>query len=288
MNTLKCPKLHVITGDLDDTLVATQNQPERLRRESDEALLQIGQLVTDLRTQSKAYFGSATGRSFASIQELAAERPAFKQMLPIMDFHIASVGTAIYARQKGATDFTHVPGWPRVGLWDRGAIAIILSTHPDLTAQEPAAQGEYKISYRTESREETSLHASRLRWYLGQTASQAEIIVSGHHPWRFVDVLPAGIHKGSALLQLPQLLESDSGHTDIVVPEYSICRVAGGDSMNDQALLAAADVAIIPSNAQPDLRNWAENTPLVGSLYTAEGHCAVGFLQGLRQHLYGS
>lgn len=289
MHTLECLKTHVIACDLDDSLVMTDRHSERSRRASDDALLQIGTLITGLRAQHRVvHFGSATGRTLGSIQELANERPAFGAIFPRINFHIASVGTAIYARRADGNLFTRVPGWPNVDSWDRSALTDRLSSHPDLTPQEDAAQEDYKISYLTTNLAETAEHTAQLSAYLGAAGLQAEVIVSGGHKRRFVDILPTGVNKGSALLQLPQLIQSGPRDSGITAPETSICRIAVGDSMNDQAALAVADVAIIPGNGQPDLLEWAAGGQLAGSLFIADKPCAVGVLQGLQRHLFGS
>lgn len=289
MKTLECRRTHVVACDLDDSLVATRSHSDTVRQASDNALRQIGALITDLRTQGETvYFGSATGRTFASVQELAAERSAFGEVFGVMDFHITSVGAAIYARRDGASDFMRLSSWPNVGSWDRGALADRLAAHPDLTLQEPVAQDKYKISYETANRTETTAHATELASYLGEAGLQADVIVSGGGSWRFVDVLPAGVNKGSALLQLPRLLQSNPPKNGHIALEGTVCRVAIGDSMNDQAVLAVADAPIIPANGQPDLLAWAADRQQASSLYIANESFAAGALEGLQQHLYGS
>ncbi|HJQ09035.1 MAG TPA: HAD family hydrolase [Candidatus Saccharimonadales bacterium] len=288
MNALECHKVHVVACDLDDSLVATQSHSEQSRRASDEALRQVGQLITNLRTQGETvHFGSATGRTFASVQELASKRSAFGEIFQTMDFHITSVGAAIYRQHEGASHFTHIPNWPNVNSWNRAALIDRLSTYPDLTPQEPTAQDDRKLSYRTTSITETTMHALQIGSYLGAASLQADVIVSGNGPWRFVDILPIGVNKGSALLQLPQLLESGLNDDSFSLSDNSVCRVAAGDSMNDQAVLAVADFSIIPGNGQPDLLSWAADNQPAGSLYIANEPCAAGVLRGLQRHIYG-
>jgi HAD superfamily hydrolase (TIGR01484 family) len=288
MNTLECRKTHVIACDLDDSLVATQSHSEQVRRTSDEALREIGALVTALHIRDqrmegrpKVYFGSSTGRAFESIQELAAQRPIFGAISGIMDFHVASVGAALYARN--ASSFMRVENWPNATSWDRPAIVDRLATYPGLTPQEAAAQDTHKISYTTTSPLENSAHAAELNAYLTTADLEVNVIASGKGQWRFVDVLPVGVDKGSALRQLPWLLNDNHA-----ISNDSICRIAIGDSMNDQAALAAADVAIIPGNGQPDLLQWATENQSAGSFYIADAHFAAGALEGLSHHLWQS
>ena len=286
MNTLECRKTHVIACDLDDSLVAVQSRPEHVRDASDKALHEIGALVTALRvenarTHSKQniYFGSSTGRTFASIRELAAQRPVFGAIFGMMDFHVTSVGTTIYARNNAS--FARLTNWPSAPSWDRTAIVDRLSSYPDLTPQEPAAQDTHKLSYTTTTPLDNTAHTAELGAYLADADLHTNVVTSGSGRWRFVDVLPLGVDKGAALSRLPFIL----GNKHPVSPG-SICRIAVGDSMNDQAALAAADVAIIPSNGQSDLVEWATQSQAADSVYLADEPFAAGVLQGLQRHLW--
>jgi hydroxymethylpyrimidine pyrophosphatase-like HAD family hydrolase len=58
--------------------------------------------------------------------------------------------------------------------------------------------------------------------------------------------------------------------------------MAAGDSMNDRSALAVADMAILPSNAHPTLRTWAEKNMPQGSLYIADQPFAAGVAEGYR------
>lgn len=285
MNTFECHKTHVIACDLDDSLVAAQSRSEQTRHESDKALLEIGAFVAALRVQNEQsqdkpaiYFGSSSGRTFASMQELTISRPAFGTVFGDMDFHIASVGTAIYTRSD-TLGFEQISQWPNVASWDRIALVGKLATYPDLTPQEVKAQDVHKISYTTTSPLENSAHSAELHTYLSDANLEANVVTSGRGAWRFVDILPIGVDKGTALLHLPSMLDGSN------MTEDSICRIAIGDSMNDQAALAAADVSIIPSNGQPDLLHWIAENQSAGSFYIAEERFAAGALEGLRHHL---
>lgn len=66
--------------------------------------------------------------------------------------------------------------------------------------------------------------------------------------------------------------------------------VACGDSGNDKDMLAAANLAVVVGNAQPDLRQWLDSlthkeTHCQGKmrLVQAQAHHAHGILEGLQQ-----
>jgi len=91
----------------------------------------------------------------------------------------------------------------------------------------------------------------------------------------------------SDIINFHELLqEHDPASEDRNMSE--ICRIAVGDSMNDQEALAAADVSIMPHNCQPDLLEWAAGNLSTNTFYYADEDFAAGVLQGLRRHLYGS
>lgn len=84
----------------------------------------------------------------------------------------------------------------------------------------------------------------------------------------YIDVLPAGVNKGTTLRRVLNWLER--GHVDVVV---------AGDSLNDLALLEAGFAGVVVGNCEPGLR---ERVCDLEHLYMAEGEGAAGILEGLR------
>lgn len=75
-------------------------------------------------------------------------------------------------------------------------------------------------------------------------AGRAEVLLSGD---RFLDVLPAGVSKGAALVRF---LKDFPERPDILV--------AAGDHHNDLTLLEAADVAVAPEDAAEEIVGRAD------------------------------
>ena len=88
---------------------------------------------------------------------------------------------------------------------------------------------------------EKMLHAARDR-----TAGMAEVTLAGPG---FIDILPCGVSKGSALMRYIETL-----------PERERPKIvaAAGDHMNDMEMLRAADIALAPSDAAPSLLKLAD------------------------------
>lgn len=63
----------------------------------------------------------------------------------------------------------------------------------------------------------------------------------------FIEMLPKNITKGSALIQMKKMFNLD---------DYTI--IAVGDYNNDIEMLRAADIAVVPSNAQPEVKEAAD------------------------------
>lgn len=84
----------------------------------------------------------------------------------------------------------------------------------------------------------------------------------------YIDVLPAGVNKGTTLRRVLEWLER--GHVDVVV---------AGDSLNDLALLEAGFAGVVVGNCEQGLR---DRVCELEHLYMARGEGAAGILEGLR------
>ena len=90
---------------------------------------------------------------------------------------------------------------------------------------------------------------------------------------RYLDVLPAGINKGSTLLALLQALGLDPSLV-----------VTAGDSLNDLAMFETGLASVMVANADAELRQCL---PRLGRTYAARSAGCAGIVEGLRHFGYG-
>lgn len=97
-----------------------------------------------------------------------------------------------------------------------------------------------------------------------------DCLISGE---RYLDVLPAGINKGSTLLALLQALGLDHGLV-----------VTAGDSLNDLAMFETGLAGVMVANAEADLRR---RLPQLTRTFAARGEGCAGIVEGLRHFGFG-
>jgi hydroxymethylpyrimidine pyrophosphatase-like HAD family hydrolase len=97
-----------------------------------------------------------------------------------------------------------------------------------------------------------------------------DCLISGE---RYLDVLPAGINKGSTLLTLLQALGLDHGLV-----------VTAGDSLNDLAMFETGLAGVMVANAEADLR---QRLPRLKRTFAARGEGCAGIVEGLRHFGFG-
>ena len=90
---------------------------------------------------------------------------------------------------------------------------------------------------------------------------------------RYLDLLPAGINKGSTLLALLALLELEPAQV-----------VTAGDTLNDLAMFETGLAGVMVGNAEAAL---LEALPRLQSTYLARGHGCEGIVEGLRHFGFG-
>ncbi|EFC92022.1 HAD-superfamily hydrolase, subfamily IIB [Dethiosulfovibrio peptidovorans DSM 11002] len=121
---------------------------------------------------------------------------------------------------------------------------------PSLAGPEADLGRVFRVMFHDRSRSEGRGISEMLKSALG---GRAEVVLAGNG---FVDVLPFGVNKGSALKRL----------LDMVDVEYDIV-VAVGDNENDMELLRRADVPVAISSAPGDLlalASWTVPCPEMG------------------------
>ncbi|MEP7205188.1 MAG: HAD-IIB family hydrolase [Candidatus Saccharibacteria bacterium] len=229
----------LLATDLDKTLLGDR-----------DGLSRLNQMLMRLRANHSLKLVYVTARSIESYNELIQN-----ESLLVPDGLITSVGTEIY------TDLTSqkLSGWPNPAGWDvdfaNGQIAAL----PGVTKQPAAEQRDYKISYYLEAGFPA---ASQVRQLLG---NNYEVIYSGV---KYLDVLPLGVHKGSALRHLSAVWGIDNRNV-----------IACGDSANDISMIDG-NKAIIVGNAKQELLEWLGSSDQPES-YRATGHYAEAIIEGL-------
>lgn len=90
---------------------------------------------------------------------------------------------------------------------------------------------------------------------------------------KYIDVLPAGVNKGTTLMHLVHLLNIESGRI-----------LVAGDTMNDLAMYETGYNAVVVGNAEEKL---LQATKAASHVFHASSHGCGGILQALR-HFPGS
>lgn len=197
-------------------------------------------------------FGVASGRS-PELVEAAVREFA----LPEPELIIAAVGSEV----KGAG--LREADWPGALLadWQPEALDGLLSGVPGVERQPPAGQGRHKLGYYASAEA-----AVRARAELEAAGLKANLL---HSADRFLDVLPAGVSKGSAV----RFAAAQLG-----VPLSRV--VVAGDTGNDRDMLLSGARAILVANFTRELDD------LVGhaDVYRARAAHAAGILEGLRHY----
>ncbi len=153
---------------------------------------------------------------------------------------------------------------PIEALWRGRAAQVLplLARLPGLSA-EPLSS-DRRLAYGIDPRR---LDHSRLP---AIEAHGVDCLVSGD---KYLDVLPAGVNKGSTLLGLLEWLELD--HALVVT---------AGDSLNDLAMFETGLQSVMVGNAEPGL---VRALPRLERTYRARGHGCTGILEGLRHFGFG-
>jgi len=106
-------------------------------------------------------------------------------------------------------------------------------------------------------------------------AHPPELIISSHHDGTFLDIMPPGIDKGSAVAFIQKHFGVEDART-----------VVAGDSENDWAMLRLPGrKGVVVANANADLLALCRTLPAGhNEMYYAKAACAAGVIEGLRHH----
>jgi len=250
---------------------------------SQKLLGEFGQRISHHRATKgrELLFGTATGLSAQDHARLEVQNKLFGAVMSEADFKITSVGAAIAHRRYGR--FIIDEDWPQPDNWCRERAMGAIAHRRELQLQDKTVQGPHKISFNVGgvAPGNHGEYVSELEKCLKRHNVHAEIVFSAGY---FLDILPAGINKGMALHRVVATLTADGvGRShDSAEPTMQAPFILGaGDTMNDRALLKAANAAVLPSNADAALRQWAQQA-IPDKLYQAKTPFAGGVLEGMK------
>ena len=205
--------------------------------------------------QAGLAFGVATGRSFHSAMAILEQQDS-----PRPQVIIGSVGSEIYHLDANGVTYTADAAWQaEVGRgWERSAITDLLAGLDGLVPQSPLEQRAYKLSYFGDGRA-----AAKVRARLDSVGLAASVI---HSHGRYLDVLPVGASKGTAVDHVRGLYGLHD--RDVFV---------AGDSGNDIEMLRARRQSIIVANFSDDLASLSG----LAHSYVARASHARGVIEGV-------
>ena len=197
-----------------------------------------------------------SGRLFESVVEQVRRTD-----LPEPEAVIGGVGADIRHYPSGEP----VDGWPRcLGPWDRREMQRIVGQFGELQRQPEEFQTEHKLSYYGYDLDVAFLVG--LRRQLALAGCPVEVVYSSN---RDLDILPAGVNKGTAAAFL-------AGRWQLAPRQV----VVSGDTGNDASMFVHGFKGVVVDNALAELK--AIRSPDV--YHSLRAH-AAGVLDGLRYWL---
>lgn len=195
-----------------------------------------------------------TGRSVAAARELMSEAE-----LPRPDVLIADVGTTV----------VHGEGFEPVEAIERelgarwpGHAAVRERLAGLGVVEEQDVEAPRRVSYVLAGGAGMEEAAAQVRSRL--TGLAVDVVGSAG---MYVDVLPAGVNKGTTLRRVVRWLGRSEGEV-----------VVAGDSLNDLGLFEAGFAGVVVGNSEPGLRARVRGRQ---GVYVAAGQGAGGILEGL-------
>ena len=259
--------VRVLATDLDGTLIPLEGN-EQNRRDLETLAEEIR------RHQLQLLF--VTGRHFQSVADAMVAYG-----LPRPDWVICDVGTSMYERDSNGSYRTVAAYYrnlqQRIASLSIDSLQKQLESLDGLRLQESEKQGEFKLSYYTDSAELTDVVRTVERRLEELDAPYS--IISSIDPFTndgLIDLLPENVSKASALTWWVE-------HANL--PPDAL--VFAGDSGNDLAALTAGYRAIVVANAPRDVaeavREAHHRSGWSDRLFLAEREATSGVLDGCRQ-----
>jgi hydroxymethylpyrimidine pyrophosphatase-like HAD family hydrolase len=238
----------VLVTDLDGTLL---EGPSRIRRQV------YGWLATQRHRVLQVF---STGRDMRSVARLLATESSMGLRSPHVV--IGDVGCTVAC----GTTLEPLPLAlaPIEALW-RGRAELLLpllASIPGVPSQPVSADRRLAYCIDPEALDTARLGALEVHG--------VDCLVSGN---KYLDVLPAGINKGTTLLTLLEWLE--------LGPPLV---VTAGDSLNDLAMFETGLQGVMVGNAEPGL---LAALPQLPRTFLARGHGCEGILEGLHHFGFG-
>lgn len=232
----------ILATDLDGTFAAGTT---RQRRNLQVALAEISATLLYV-----------TGRTIEATRRLMAEAH-----LPGPHLLIADVGTSVVRGE----DFCPLPvedelqrAWP-----GHAAVRERLTSLPELVEQDINAPR--RVSYTLVPDAATTIEQALEHTRLRLDGLGVDVLASAG---TYIDVLPAGVNKGTTLRRVLRWLGRDDA--DVVV---------AGDSLNDLALFETGLHGILVGDSEPAL---AERIAHLDTVHRASSPGSAGIMEGLR------
>jgi len=235
----------LLVSDLDGTLVG-----------DDPALLRFADWHAQNR--DRVVLAYATGRLYDDVRALVRATD-----LPTPYAVLAAVGTDIRLFESHAP----LPDWPPPEAreqWNAEQVRRVLADDHRLIDQPATVQTPNKVSYFAYDLAPEELQ--ELAATLADAGLKADLTYSSR---RDLDVMPAGVNKGSAVMHLAQKLE-------IADPHVIVC----GDTGNDLAMFKCGFRGVVVGNAHRELKALA-----CDRVFVAGSYCAGGVLEGVEHWL---
>ncbi len=226
-----------LISDIDGTLTGDDRALAELRTLLEAEADRIG-------------FGVASGRSPGLVAE------AVEQFgLPQPELVIASVGSELSYPSVTPAD------WPGCHLdsWQPQELKALLAGVPGVELQSEAGQGPHKLGFLA-----TAEAAEAARRQVREAGLQANLL---HSAGEFLDVLPEGVDKGSAVRFF-------ASHTGLGLDRV----IVAGDTGNDRDMLLCGACAILVANHTEEVADLADRP----GIYASRGSHAAGILEGMR------